>query len=86
MYPLPTVKEEELEDVSVFPITNELEVGVKDVTAGVVDPPEELPVDVEGLVVEAPLISYTETEPVTEPEKEAVIVSVPALAEVAYQT
>ncbi len=57
MYPPPAVKEEELEEVSVFPITNEFVVGVKAVTDGVVEPAEELPVDVDGLVDEAPLIS-----------------------------
>src|SRR5256885_4791952 len=31
--PLPAVKEEVLEDVSAFPITNELALGVKEVTA-----------------------------------------------------
>ena len=55
--PLPAVKEEVLEDVSAFPITNELALGVKEVTAGAVEPVEELPVEVDGLVVEAPLIS-----------------------------
>ncbi len=57
MYPLPAVKVEELEDVSAFPITNELAPGVKEETDGVVVPPEELPVDDDGLIVEAPLIS-----------------------------
>ena len=57
MNPLPAVKEEVLEDVSAFPITNELALGVKEVTAGAVEPVEELPVEVDGLVVEAPLIS-----------------------------
>ena len=46
-----------LEDVSAFPITNELAAGVKEVTDAVVEPPEELPVEVDGLVVVAPLIS-----------------------------
>ena len=57
MYPLPAVKEEVLEEVSVFPITNEFELGVKEVTAGVVEPPDKLPVEVDGLVVVEPLIS-----------------------------
>jgi len=57
VYPPPAVKEEVLEEVSVLPITNELALGVKEVTDGVVEPPEELPVEVNGLVVEAPLIS-----------------------------
>ena len=57
MYPLPAVKEEVLEEVSVFPITNEFELGVKEVTAGVVEPPEEIPVEVDELVVVAPAIS-----------------------------
>src|SRR2546427_12618317 len=43
--PLPAVKEEETEPVSVFPITSELGTGVKEVTEVVVDPPEELPVE-----------------------------------------
>jgi len=51
------VKEEVLEDVSAFPITNELAFGVKEVTETAVEPAEELPVEVDGLVVEAPLIS-----------------------------
>jgi len=51
------VKEEELEDVSAFPITNELALGVKDVTAGDVEPEEELPVDVARPCVIAPRIS-----------------------------
>ena len=55
--PLPAVKEEVLEDVSAFPITNELALGVKEVTETAVEPVEELPVEVDGLVVEAPLIS-----------------------------
>ncbi len=57
MYPLPAVKVEELEAVSAFPITNEFAPGVNEVTDGVVEPPEELPVDDDGLVVDAPLIS-----------------------------
>ena len=57
VYPLPAVNEEVPEPVSVLPITNELALGVKEVTDGVVEPAEELPVDVDGLVVEAPLIS-----------------------------
>ena len=55
--PLPAVKEEEAEPVSVFPITSEVGTGVKEVTEGVVDPPEELPVEDDGLTMEAPLIS-----------------------------
>jgi len=51
------VKEEELEAVSAFPITNDLAAGVNEVTEGVVDPPEELPVEDDGLTIEAPLIS-----------------------------
>jgi len=51
------VKEEVLEDVSAFPITNELEAGVKDVTARDVEPDEELPADVTGLMVVARLSS-----------------------------
>jgi len=35
----------ELDPVSKFPITIELETGVKEATEGVVEPPEELPVD-----------------------------------------
>ena len=57
MYPLPTVKEEVAEVVSAFPTTNELALGVKEVTDTAVEPPEELSVDVDGLVVEAPLAS-----------------------------
>ena len=57
VYPLPAVKEEVPEEVSAFPITNELAAGVKEVTAIAVEPPEELPGDDDGLVVEAPLIS-----------------------------
>ena len=57
MYPLPAVKEEVLEAVSVFPITNEFELGVKEVTDTAVEPPELPPVCDDGLVVEAPLIS-----------------------------
>ena len=55
--PLPAVKEEVLEDVSAFPITNDFAPGVNEVTEGVVDPPEELPVEDDGLTIEAPLIS-----------------------------
>ena len=54
--PLPAVKEEETEPVSVFPITSELGTGVKEVTEGVVDPPEELPVE-EAMLGLLPLIS-----------------------------
>jgi len=43
--PLPAVKEEEGEPVSVFTTTIELGTGVKEVTEGVVDPSEELPVE-----------------------------------------
>src|SRR6266849_1526356 len=53
VYPLPAVKEEVLEAVSALPITNEFELGVKEVTAGVVEPPEELPVEVDELVAVA---------------------------------
>jgi len=55
--PLPAVKEEVLEDVSAFPITNELALGVKEVTETAVEPVEELPVDVSAPVVVAPLTS-----------------------------
>jgi hypothetical protein len=51
------VKDEVLEDVSALPITNEFALGVKEATEGVVDPAEELPVEDDGLVMEAPLIS-----------------------------
>jgi len=51
------VKEEVLDDVSAFPITNELALGVKEVTETAVEPVEELPVEDDGPVVEAPLIS-----------------------------
>ena len=54
MYPVPAVKEEVLEPVSVFPITIELALGVKDETEGVVDPAAELPVDVSAPVVVYP--------------------------------
>ena len=74
-----------LEAVSALPITNEFELGVKEVTDTAVEPPEELPVDEDGLLVEAPLISYTDTEPVTVAPKDAVIVSAPALPAVVYQ-
>jgi hypothetical protein len=57
VYPLPAVKEEVPEDVSAFPITNEFVLGVNELTDTAVEPPEELPVDEDGLVVEAPLIS-----------------------------
>jgi hypothetical protein len=57
VYPLPTVKVEEPEAVSAFPMTTELANGVKEATDGVVDPAGELPVDVERPVVVAPLIS-----------------------------
>ena len=56
-YPVPAVKEEVLEPVSVFPITIELALGVKDETEGVVEPAAELPVDVSAPIVVAPLIS-----------------------------
>ncbi len=85
MYPLPAVKVEELEDVSTFPITNEFALGVNEVTDGVVEPPEELPVEVSRPVIVAPLISWIETEPVTAAPKDAVIVSAPELPAVAYQ-
>jgi hypothetical protein len=45
------------EAVSAFPITIELEAGVNEVTAAVVEPAEELPVDVWKPVVVAPDIS-----------------------------
>jgi len=51
------VKVELVEDVSAFPITNELALGMKEVTETAVEPAEELPVEDDGLVVEAPLIS-----------------------------
>jgi hypothetical protein len=51
------VKDDVPEEVSAFPTTNELAAGVKEVTEGVVEPAEELPVDEDGLVVDAPLIS-----------------------------
>jgi len=54
VYPLPAVKEEELEAVSAFPITNELALGVKEVTARDVEPEEELPGDVAKPCVIAP--------------------------------
>ena len=57
VYPDPIVYCVELEAVSKFPITIEVETGVKEETEGVVDPAEELPVEVDGLVVEAALIS-----------------------------
>ena len=57
MYPPPAVKEEVLEAVSAFPMTNEFALGVKEVTAGVVEPPDKLPVEVDRMVVVAPLIS-----------------------------
>jgi hypothetical protein len=44
-YPPPAVKVEEPEPVSAFPTTIAVETGVKEVTEGVVDPTEELPVD-----------------------------------------
>ena len=55
--PLPAVKEVELVLVSVFPITIEVETGVKEVTEGVVDPPEELPVEEAMLGLALTLIS-----------------------------
>jgi len=79
------VTEEELEAVSAFPITNDLAPGVNEVTEGVVDPPDKLPVEDDGLAVEAPLISYMETEPVTVDVKEALMVSAPELPAFAYQ-
>ena len=85
MYPLPAVKEEVLEAVSALPITNEFEPGAKEVTAGAVEPPEELPVDEDVPLIEAPLTSYTDTEPVTVAPKDAVIVSAPELPAAAYQ-
>jgi len=57
VYPLPAVKEEEAELVSVFPITIEVETGVKEATEGVVEPPEELPVDEAMLGLALTLIS-----------------------------
>ena len=57
MYPLPAVKEEVLEAVSAFPMTNEFQLGVKAVTNGAVEPPDELPPEVDVPVVVAPLIS-----------------------------
>ena len=83
MKPLPAVNEVELALVSVFPITIEVGTGVKEVTEGVVEPAEELPVEEAMLGLE--LISYMETEPVAVEEKEAVIVSAPELPAVAYQ-
>ena len=50
------MKDEEAEPVSVFPITIEVETGVKEVTEGVVDPTEELPVE-EATLGLLPLIS-----------------------------
>jgi len=55
--PLPAVKEEVGEFVSAFPITNELALGVKEVTDGAVEPPGEFPVEVSRPAVVAPLIS-----------------------------
>ena len=75
----------ELAPVSRFPTTKELELGVKDVTEALVEPVAELPVDVRGLSGVYPAISYMETEPATEDEKDAVIVSAPVLPAVAYQ-
>ncbi len=40
--------------VSALPMTIELVLGVNDVTEGVVEPAEELPVDVEGPAVATP--------------------------------
>jgi len=51
------VKEEVLEPVSAFPITNEFALGVNEPTDGNVVPPRELPVDVSAFAVAAPLIS-----------------------------
>jgi len=48
------VKEEVLEDVSAFPITNELALGVNEATVRDVEPEEELPVDVARPCVFAP--------------------------------
>jgi len=75
----------ELAPVSIFPTTKELERGVKDVTEALVEPPAELPVDVRGLSGVYAAISYMETEPATEDENDAVIVSAPVLPAVAYQ-
>ena len=75
----------ELAPVSRFPTTKELELGVKDVTEALVEPVAEPPVDVRGLNGVYPAISYMETEPATEDEKDAVIVSAPVLPAVAYQ-
>jgi len=47
----------ELDAVSKFPITIEVATGVKEATEGVVDPPEELPVDEAMLGLALTLIS-----------------------------
>jgi hypothetical protein len=51
------VNEEDPEPVSAFPMTKELAEGVNEVTVRDVEPPEELPVEVDGLVVETPFSS-----------------------------
>ena len=75
----------ELDPVSTFPTTKELELGVKDVTWALVEPVAEPPVCVMGLRGVYPAISYMETEPATEDENDAVIVSLAVLPAVAYQ-
>jgi len=84
VYPVPTVKAEVANAVSAFPMIIELVLGVKDVTAGVVEPAEELPVDVDGAAVVTALSSYIETEPVAVEPKDAAIVFAPVLAAVVY--
>jgi len=86
VYPPPAVKEEVLEAVSAFPITNEPVAGVMEgETDGVVEPPEELPVEVSAPAVVAPLISKMETDPIAVLPNNAVIVSAPELTAVVYQ-
>jgi len=82
--PLPAVKEEVLEDVSAFPITNDEAIGVNEATESVAEPPE-FPVEVSRPAVVAPLISYIETDPTAVIPNEAVTVSAPELPAVAYQ-
>jgi hypothetical protein len=74
------------EAASALPTMNESEAGVKEATAAVVEPEEELPVEESAPDVVNPVISYIETEPATVVPKAAVIVSAPEVAAIAYHT
>ena len=72
--------------VSAFPTTTEPAPGVIDVTEVAAWLTDELPVWLRRPVAVTPLISYIETEPATVEPKDAVIVSAPEVAAVAYHT